>query len=97
MISLDELHAKYKLRNEEIESIGEKIIEFHTTGIVAVRQPTAIILANIMVLISHNSDQPLNDYLSERDKEWSVNDMKDFIGDILLLLRMMVERKAKNK
>ena len=49
---------------------------------------------NGLIQISYDSATPLNDYYKERDKEWSVNDMRDFMGDILQLIRMMVARKA---
>jgi len=49
---------------------------------------------NGLVLVSHNSKDPLHDYLTERDKELSVNDMREFMGDILQLIRMMIDRTA---
>lgn len=47
-----------------------------------------------LVLLSENGDQPLNDYLRERDREWTDNDMRYFNNDVLYLLRRMVDRKA---
>lgn len=49
---------------------------------------------NGLVLNSKNSKHPLTDYLTERDKKWSVIDMRNFMNDAMKLMRMMVERKA---
>ena len=49
---------------------------------------------NGLIEISHNSKTPLADYITEREKEWTDNDISYFMGRILLLVRMMVERKA---
>jgi predicted ABC-type ATPase len=46
--------------------------------------------------LSHNGDDPLGDYINERTKHWSENDLRYFTTDILQLIRLMVQRKASN-
>ena len=52
---------------------------------------------NGMVLMAENSNDPMEVYLSERDRKWSDNDRSYFMLDLLGLIRMMVDRKASNK
>jgi hypothetical protein len=47
--------------------------------------------------LSLNGDDPLKDYVEERSKHWSENDLRYFTTDILQLIRTMVSRKASNE
>lgn len=52
---------------------------------------------NGLVKISENSPTPVIDYMNEREKEWSDNDLRFFNDDVLYLIRLMVDRKADYK
>ena len=47
--------------------------------------------------LSLNGDDPLKDYVEERSKHWSENDLRYFTTDILQLIKTMVSRKASNE
>lgn len=49
---------------------------------------------NGLIKISENSDTPVSDYVNEREKEWSDNDLRFFNDDVLHLIRLMVDREA---
>jgi len=52
---------------------------------------------NGLVKISEDGPTPLIDYMNEREKEWSDNDLRFFNDDVLYLIRLMVDRKADYK
>jgi predicted ABC-type ATPase len=47
-------------------------------------------------LLSKNGADPLRDYLDERGKHWSENDLRFFTADILQLVKQMIWRGATN-
>lgn len=47
--------------------------------------------------LSKNGDNPLQDYLNERGKHWSENDLRFFTSDILQLVKQMIWRGASNE
>jgi predicted ABC-type ATPase len=49
---------------------------------------------NGLVRISENGEDPVKDYQTEREKEWSDNDLRFFNDDVLYLVRQMVDRRA---
>jgi len=49
---------------------------------------------NGLIKISENGLTPVIDYMNEREKEWSDNDLRFFNDDVLYLIRLMVDRKA---
>ena len=49
---------------------------------------------NGLIRISENGQTPVQDYIQEREKEWSDNDLRFFNDDVLYLIRLMVDRKA---
>lgn len=48
---------------------------------------------NGLIKISENGKTPVADYIAEREKEWSDNDLRFFNDDVLHLIRLMVDRK----
>jgi predicted ABC-type ATPase len=48
-------------------------------------------------LLKKNGDNPLQDYLEERNKHWSENDLRFFTADILQLVKQMIWRGASNE
>jgi hypothetical protein len=51
---------------------------------------------NGLIKISENGLNPVADYINEREKEWSDNDLRFFNDDVLYLIRLMVDRKASH-
>ena len=52
---------------------------------------------NGLIMISENGPAPVIDYINEREKEWSDNDLRFFNDDVLYLIRLMVDRRADYK
>lgn len=48
-------------------------------------------------MISVNGENPLQDYINERGKHWSENDLRFFTSDILQLIKQMIWRDASNE
>ncbi|WP_316833782.1 zeta toxin family protein [Pedobacter nutrimenti] len=47
-------------------------------------------------MLSKNGENPLQDYMDERGKHWSENDLRFFTSDILQLIKQMIWRGAGN-
>lgn len=47
-----------------------------------------------LVLLSENGKDPVEDYMKERDKEWTDSISRYFNNDVLYLLRRMIDREA---
>lgn len=48
-------------------------------------------------MLSKNGENPLKDYMDERGKHWSENDLRFFTSDILQLIKQMIWRDASNE
>lgn len=48
-------------------------------------------------MLSKNGENPLQDYMDERGRHWSENDLRFFTSDILQLIKQMIWRDASNE
>jgi hypothetical protein len=87
----DQKYANVEATLEAVHraSLYDTLIIFGRAGRQKVRG-----MHNGLVKISENGSSPLADYINEREKEWSDNDLRFFNNDVLYLIRLMIDRQA---
>jgi predicted ABC-type ATPase len=96
-VSKEQHDSRYNLINTTLKSVL-KARRYNNLYIFARASRQRLLGTKIgLRQLSLNGDNPLKDYMDERSKHWSENDLRYFTTDILQLIRTMVSRKASNE